>query len=474
MARKLQMTLAGLAVGALLPGAAMGQASEEEAPPPARAPGSQSSPRAPQARPAFDVAPELSEEARRAREVLEASIQSIEALTGLTAKVRTGATDGLSAFMPEAEGTLLVLREVAEAEPRRGVNPFSFRVTGDGKVTGKSEETLEFDVIFKDRRFHWLDDEAKESRVRFERQAGRETKVRLAKELMLREVFDASPYAEAMRNANIELLEQETVAGVLCDVVKSPQAQGARYELYFIGAEDRLPRRFERVAETEIISGSMFVELGNLRVNPSVSDSSLALTLPEGYAPDPSPAMIREAPLVGQDPEQTPSRRVARPPAQAWSLKSAAGEEVSLAELKGSVVVFDFWGTWLPEDRRPVHEMQSLANQFEGRPVRVFSMNFRERDQEKAKQFMAEAGASYPLLLDADEVGRRYGVRQFPTIYVVGVEGEVVDVVRGYDPESTFQTLARTIDEYLDERANAGGEGEAATGEAGGSDSTGG
>ena len=107
-----------------------------------------------------------------------------------------------------------------------------------------------------------------------------------------------------------------------------------------------------------------------------------------------------------------------------FRLRTAGGEEVRLAELRGRPVFLNFWATWCLFCVGEMSAMQKLADRYDDR-VAVLGVNVGE-DAERARRFAAEAGVRYPLLLDADRaVTEAYRVRAMPTSLFVDGDGVI-------------------------------------------------
>ena len=403
-----------------------------------------------------------------AKKLLELSASAVENLQSLSADIEVGATGGFANFLASAKGKLLIARmpqDDTQAAATR--NPFEFRLTGKGRISSQQPEG-EFDAIYRDRRYEWMADDEKQQRIRFERIAGRDREVRLAKEFLLDDIFAREPHAASIRAEGLEMAESKTVGGILCDAVRIPVGTGGRYTILYIPRTDFIPRRIEQSTDAESpISGTMFKELKNVKVNGVLDENAFNMPIPTGYSPDPNPARIRAPIPNGQPGTPITSPTPRRPLASPFELSDPSGQMVALNDQRGKMVVLDFWGTWLPASaRQGMGVMQALSEKFADQPVSFYGLNFRERDSDKALSFFNDGGFTYNVLLNAEEVQRRYGVRQFPTMYIIGFDGEVVEVVNGYKPETTLNAMIEIIEKYLADKAEGG---EDADGSAGGS-----
>lgn len=401
---------------------------------------------------------------------LEASAQALAEINTFTAEVVHGGTGQFADMMASGEGRLIAVRPPVE-DASAEVPPFQVRVTGVGRMA-KSKPDLNFDVVRRGNVIEWLEHDQKALRVRTERQA-RHEQVRVTREMVPGDIFGPEPFARQMADGRISLEEPVSVDGVLCDVVKVPQGNTSRFVLYYLGQDDHLPRRVEQTYSMGGAAGAMFTEFRAIKVNEPVDLAKASLELPEGYtrenepgqAPPVTPNMIQEQ---GMDKGADPGLVTTAPgaPLQVaadWELKDADGKTVKLSDLRGNVVVLDFWGTWCAPCLKAAPEVQALHEAFLGQPVKVLGLNFREKDPQKAIDHMREHNYTFGLLLGADQVVRDYRVRVFPTYYVIGFDGEVVHIEDGYKAGQTFGELNRVITEYLGSREEGSDEARAAS-----------
>ena len=106
--------------------------------------------------------------------------------------------------------------------------------------------------------------------------------------------------------------------------------------------------------------------------------------------------------------------------------------ERSLSESSGKLVLLNFWATWCPPCREEMPSMQTLYDEIGTDEFEIIAVNVLET-RETAAQFVDEMGFTYPVLLDRNgRVMLRYGVRAYPTTYLIDAEGYVIGVRPGY------------------------------------------
>jgi len=117
------------------------------------------------------------------------------------------------------------------------------------------------------------------------------------------------------------------------------------------------------------------------------------------------------------------------------------GNRVRLSDLRGKVVVLDFWASWCGPCKAQTPIVDRVARHFEKSNVMVLGVSTNDQ-REDAVRFLQMNGISYASLYDEDgSVGRTYGVRTLPTLVVVDAKGRIVGVRRTLVRESELVSL---------------------------------
>ncbi|MFW5743611.1 MAG: redoxin domain-containing protein [Spirochaetota bacterium] len=129
-------------------------------------------------------------------------------------------------------------------------------------------------------------------------------------------------------------------------------------------------------------------------------------------------------------------------PSEDFSLDLLAGGETSLSDHRGKVVFLNFWATWCPPCREEMPSMQTLYDELADEGLEMLAVNVLE-DAETARGFIEEQGFTYPVPLDTNgRVMIRYGVRAYPTTYIIDREGNVLGVRPGFHDWGTDAMVA--------------------------------
>ena len=116
-------------------------------------------------------------------------------------------------------------------------------------------------------------------------------------------------------------------------------------------------------------------------------------------------------------------------PAPAISGKNQNGEEVSLADLKGKVVLLDFWATWCGPCRASLPHVKELWEKYNGKGMQVLAVSL-DRDQDAWKDYIANSGMgmeNYVNIFDEGGVNAEgYAIQYIPSKFFIDREGNFV------------------------------------------------
>lgn len=105
------------------------------------------------------------------------------------------------------------------------------------------------------------------------------------------------------------------------------------------------------------------------------------------------------------------------------------GHRVALDDLKGKVVLIDFWATWCAPCRAALPHLRKIANNFQGQPLVILSVSL-DTDQQKCKDFIAKNGMTWPQYYDAGFTGpmaKLFGVEAIPHTFTIDADGVLQD-----------------------------------------------
>lgn len=99
-------------------------------------------------------------------------------------------------------------------------------------------------------------------------------------------------------------------------------------------------------------------------------------------------------------------------------------EPLTLAGLRGKVVVLEFWATWCPPCRASIPHLIALHNQYKNNDVVIIGLTDEDDEAANVGAFVREMKMNYPVGTGSTS-GRAYGVRGIPTAFVIARDGSV-------------------------------------------------
>lgn len=113
------------------------------------------------------------------------------------------------------------------------------------------------------------------------------------------------------------------------------------------------------------------------------------------------------------------------------SSHTVSGEPISLAQLRGNVVLLTFWASWCAECRPEMPLFERLHAEFARQGLTVLGLNVRE-DRDKIQRYAKDLGLTFPLVLDPEgEIARSYGVIGIPTTILIARDGRTAALAVG-------------------------------------------
>jgi len=142
---------------------------------------------------------------------------------------------------------------------------------------------------------------------------------------------------------------------------------------------------------------------------------------------------------VGAPLSSSPSPREGFP-APDFTLDTLDGGKVTLSDLRGKVVVVNFWATWCLPCREETPALEKAYEQYKDSGMVILGVNLTNQDVvSEVESFVQEFKLSYPILLDRDgSVSYLYQIKGLPTTFFINREGIIRTVLVGGPMSETF------------------------------------
>ncbi len=116
------------------------------------------------------------------------------------------------------------------------------------------------------------------------------------------------------------------------------------------------------------------------------------------------------------------------------TLKELGGGSISLKELRGKIIVLNFFATWCPHCQREAPSMAKLHEEFRNTDLVLLKVATKEKENDLRKH-KNEFNIAFPILMDDDaSCANRYGVWNRPATFLINREGKIVGrLVKGVE-----------------------------------------
>ena len=134
-------------------------------------------------------------------------------------------------------------------------------------------------------------------------------------------------------------------------------------------------------------------------------------------------------------------------PAPSFTLAARGGQNVSLTQYKGQVVMLNFWASWCGPCRQEMPLLESIYKKYNKMGFTLIGVNV-EPDSNAANEWLKATPVSFPILYDRDsKVSKLYDVAGMPSTVIIDRNGKLRVLHRGYKPgdENEYLDSIRTL-----------------------------
>lgn len=175
----------------------------------------------------------------------------------------------------------------------------------------------------------------------------------------------------------------------------------------------------------------MFVIAGCKKEEPEPAQQAGVKTEEQSAKPSADEA------TAGQDFESAPS----------FTLKDLDGNDVSLSDFEGKLVILDFWATWCPPCVMEIPHFIELYEQYKDRGFAMVGISLDREGIDVVRAFAQKHDMNYPILMSDGQVAQAYGgINSIPTTFILDSAGNIRRKYVGYRDKSVFEA---DIKEFL-------------------------
>jgi peroxiredoxin len=139
-------------------------------------------------------------------------------------------------------------------------------------------------------------------------------------------------------------------------------------------------------------------------------------------------------------------------PAPPLQVVTTAGQKVSLANYKGSVLILEFFATYCGGCKESIPHLMDITRQYGKQGVYVLGLDIGQGDtQDDLKEFIADRRINYPVAMADDSiVFDGYGIRMIPSIFIINKKGVLIEKFDGFTDE-TRKIMDATVKKLIAE-----------------------
>ncbi|MBC8389595.1 MAG: TlpA family protein disulfide reductase [Actinobacteria bacterium] len=107
-----------------------------------------------------------------------------------------------------------------------------------------------------------------------------------------------------------------------------------------------------------------------------------------------------------------------------FTLMDLDGNEISLSDFNGKILILNFWATWCPPCREEIPNFVEVYNEYESKDVQFIGVS--NEDISTLKSFVEDYDISYPILIDDANIMGKWGISAIPTTFVFDKNGQII------------------------------------------------
>lgn len=125
------------------------------------------------------------------------------------------------------------------------------------------------------------------------------------------------------------------------------------------------------------------------------------------------------------------------------------GQKINIKDLKGKIVLINFWATWCPPCQEELKRVQKeIIDRFKGKDF-VFLAISRKESKEQVKKFRERNGYTFPMGLDPErKIYSKFATATIPRNFIIDKKGKIVEIEVGYTKEA-FSKMIEKLERLL-------------------------
>ncbi len=132
-----------------------------------------------------------------------------------------------------------------------------------------------------------------------------------------------------------------------------------------------------------------------------------------------------------------------------FTLLNRSSQKISLSDLRGKVVLVNFWATWCGPCVSEMESLEKLHQHFQGQAFEVVAISLDEEGWKAIDLFLKKIPVTFIILLDSDfSIANQYGTYRLPESYLIDQNGKIVEKILGAQ-DWMEQRIVKKIEKIL-------------------------
>ncbi len=190
--------------------------------------------------------------------------------------------------------------------------------------------------------------------------------------------------------------------------------------------------------KVEVVSGIILILIGVLVMSNRVTllaSSHLAAWLPN---------LESHLKPIGISETKAPGIKQNFPSAPDVQFTKLDGSALHLKDLRGRVVLLNFWATWCIPCRSEIPSLSAMQKDFESRGLSIVGVSY-DDTADLVQQFQKDIPQSYQVVLGGREVGADLPAAPLPTTYIIDREGRIREKIIGERTRAQFESSIKPL-----------------------------
>jgi len=132
-----------------------------------------------------------------------------------------------------------------------------------------------------------------------------------------------------------------------------------------------------------------------------------------------------------------------------FTLRDLKGNEISLSDYRGKIVILNFWTTWCKPCRVEIPGFVEIYEEYKNKGMEILGISLDRAGSEQILKFVEENKISYPVLLGTKEIATDYEIQVIPITYIIDKKGKTRHKHIGYmDKNVLIRYFLELVSEY--------------------------